>query len=208
MRRLAATVLFAASAASLPAQDLERPSGWRVRFDDGAKEADLRSWVDMPPGWHITTGPAGIFWNPGMTASGEFRVEMEVFLFDPGERREAFGLFFGGRNLEGPDQEYTYFLIRNGGQYIVKRREGAASPTLQPWTGHAAIRSYADRGDDSSVRNVLAVECGAERARFFVNDEEVTSLPRTGLCRAGTVGLRVNHGLNVHVSRLEVRPLR
>lgn len=209
MRRLGATVLLAAPAASLPAQDLERPDGWKVRFDqEGVTEADLEMWVEMPPGWHVTTGPAAIFWNPATTASGEFRVEMEVFLFDPGARREAFGLFFGGRDLEGDAQAYTYFLIRNGGQYIVKRREGRADPTIRPWASHDAILSYSDRGDDSSVKNVLAVECGAETVRFLVNGEEVAALPRSEVRVDGVVGLRVNHELNLHVSKLEVGPLR
>ena len=205
MRRLAATlVAILMSAGSLAAQQLRQPEGWKTRFDHAG---EVETWVDMPPGWHITTGPAGIFWNPQMTASGQFRLELEVFLFDPGAMREAFGLFFGGRDLEGPAQAYAYFLIRNGGQYILKRREGEAAPTIRPWTGHSAILSYADRGDASSVKNVLAVEVRAETVRFLVNGEEVASVPRSEVPADGTVGLRVNHMLNVHVSRLEVTPL-
>ena len=168
----------------------------------------MEMWVTMPPGWHITTGPAGIFWDPGVTGSGNFKAEMEVFLFDPGERREAFGIFFGGRDLEGAGQSYGYFLIRNGGEFIVKRRDGADSPTLVGWTGHPSVRSFADRGDDASVRNVLAVEAGAETVRFLVNGAEVTTLPRGDLPIDGVVGIRVNHALNRHISRLEVTPLR
>lgn len=192
----------------LAAQDLERPEDWLVRFDRaGSTEADLEQFVSMPPGWHITTGPAAIFWDPDGTASGEFKVEMEVFLFDPGRRREAFGLFVGGENLQADDQSYTYFLIRNGGQFILKRREGSQAPTVVPWTGHEAIRSYADRGDEASVRNVLAVEAGAETVRFLVNGEEVHSVPRAEIDVDGQVGLRVNHALNLHISRVEITPL-
>ncbi|GMV06333.1 MAG: hypothetical protein AMXMBFR53_26090 [Gemmatimonadota bacterium] len=205
LRALAALALFSSP---LHAQDLQRPEGWLARFDrEGSTEADMEMWVTMPPGWHITTGPAGIFWLPGTEASGAFRVEMEVFLFDPQERREAFGVFFGGRDLQGDAQAYTYFLLRDGGQFIVKRRSGAETPTVVPWTEHGAIRSYADRGDDASVRNVLTVEAGRDSIRFLVNGEEVTTLPRDGLPVDGTVGIRVNHALNLHVSRLEVTPL-
>lgn len=212
MRRLPllpALVLAALLAAPLPAQDLERPEGWKVRFDrPGASEADLEQFVEMPPGWHITTGPAGIFWDPDMDASGRYRLEMEVFLFDPRGRREAFGLFFGGRDLEGPDQAYSYFLVRDGGEYILKERRGDEAPTLRRWTSHSAIRSFADRqGGDSSVRNELVVEADTDTVRFLVNGEEVAALPRSELLVDGQVGIRVNHRLNLHVGRLEVAPL-
>lgn len=208
--------LVLAAALALPialpaaAQELERPSDWKVRFDrDGATEADLEQFVAMPPGWHITTGPAGIFWDPGMTASGDFRLEMDVFLFDPQGRREAFGLFFGGSDLEGPDQAYTYFLVRDGGEFIVKERAGSQAPTLRPWTPDEAVRSFAEReSGESSVLNRLVVEAGPETVRFVVNDEEVAEIPRAGVRVDGTVGVRVNHRLNLHVARLEVTPAR
>jgi hypothetical protein len=199
--------LLALLAAPLSGQDLERPEGWKVRFDrPGSSEADLEMFVSMPPGWHITTGPSAIFWDPSLEASGAYRLEMEVFLFDPEGRREAFGVFFGGHDLEGPDQAYTYFLIRDGGEFLIKRRQGADTPTLQGWAAHSAIRSFADRGDDASVKNVLAVEVDEENVRFAVNGSEVATLPRSEVDIDGTVGIRVNHRLNVHVSRLEVTP--
>lgn len=206
---LCSTLALGGVATPASAQNLERPDDWMTRFDDdGASEADLEMFVEMPPGWHVTTGPAGIFWSPSNTVSGDFRAELEVFLFDPEGRREAFGIFVGGRSLQEADQEYTYFLVRDGGQYIIKRREGRDAPTVRPWTNHAAIRAYADRGDDVSVKNVLAVEARGDTVRFLVNDTEVASLPRDELSVDGVFGFRVNHALNVHVSRLEATPLR
>jgi len=40
-----------------------------------------------------------------------------------------------------------------------------------------------------------------------VNGQEVATLPRADLAVDGVVGIRVNHALNLHVSRLEVTPL-
>lgn len=208
MRTLSALAAAVLLVAPLHAQDLQRPEGWLSRFDRaGSSEADMEMWVSMPPGWHITTGPAGIFWLPGTQGAGAFKAEMEVFLFDPQGRREAFGIFFGGRDLQGDGQSYSYFLLRDGGQFIVKRRSGADTPTLIPWTSHPSVRSFADRGDDASVKNVLTVEAGLETVRFLVNGQEVATLPRAELAVDGTVGIRVNHALNLHVSRLEVTPL-
>ncbi|MDZ7778879.1 MAG: hypothetical protein U5R14_02940 [Gemmatimonadota bacterium] len=202
---LSASVL---PATALSAQDFERPSDWRVRFDQpGATEEQLEQFVEMPPGWHVTSGPAGIYWHPEAEATGSFRVEMEVYLFDPGERREAFGIFIGGRNLDAQELAYTYFLIRNGGQFIVKHRDGSEAPTIEPWTGHEAILSYSERGDDASVRNVLTVEADDGTLRFLVNGREVWRGPRDDLAVDGAYGFRVNHGLNLHISRLEMTPL-
>jgi len=189
-------------------QDFERPADWKVRFDNpGATEADLEMFVEMPPGWHVTSGPAAIFWAPANTASGDFRAEMEVFLFDPQGRREAFGIFVGGENLEGPGQEYTYFLLRDGGQYIIKRREGSQAPTVRAWTDHEAINGYADRGDDASAKNVLTIEARGDTVTFLVNDAQVAQLRRSEVPVDGIYGFRVNHALNVHISRLETMPL-
>ena len=198
-------VTLVASPQIVQAQDLEHPEGWMTRFDHAdASEADLDMFVGMPPGWHVTTGPAGIFYHPDNTASGDFRIEMEVFLFDPGQRREAFGIFLGGSDLQGAGQTYTYFLIRNGGQYIIKRREGADAPTVQPWTGHNSILSYSDRGDDTSVKNVLMIEAEGDRVRFHVNGDRVEEMSRADVGVDGKYGFRVNHGLNLHISRLDV----
>lgn len=186
--------------------DLTPPPTWQVRLDQPDRgSVDDIYYVEMPPGWHITTGPAAIFWDPANVASGDFRIESEVYLFDPGQRREAFGIFFGGSNLNGPGQAYTYFLIREGGEFIVKDRNGDEAPTLVPWTAHDAIASFATRPDgDDTAKNVLAVEARGDTVHFFVNGVEVASLPRTEVRTDGQVGLRVNHSLNLHFSTLEV----
>lgn len=201
--------LTAAVASGTSAQNQERPEGWNVRFDDPSRsEADLEMFTDMPPGWHVTSGPAAVYWGPEMEASGDFRVEMEVFLFDPGPRLEAFGVFVGGREMEGDAIEYSYFLLRNGGEFIVKRREGPEAPTVLPWTAHPAVLAFEDREEGgATVKNVLVVEAQGETVRFLVNDAEVASLPREQFATDGTYGFRVNHGLNLHISRLEASPL-
>lgn len=220
MMKKAATLLFAPALAALvlastalvappAAAQTERPEGWSVRFDDpDATEDDLRMFVTMPPGWHVLSGPAAVYWGPDMEASGDFRVELEAHLFDPGQRREAFGIFVGGQDMEGDGFEYSYFLIRNGGEFIVKRREGPETPTVLPWTAHSAILSFDDREEGgSSVANVLVVEARGETVRFFVNDAEVASLSRDEFATDGVFGFRINHGLNVHIEKMEASPL-
>ena len=203
---LSAPVLISPQSVVAQEDGLTPPPTWQVRLDrpDRGSVDDIR-YVDMPPGWHITTGPAAIFWDPANTAAGNFRIESEVYLFDPGQRREAFGIFFGGSDLQDPEQAYTYFLIREGGEFIVKERQGSETSTLIPWTALEAIASYATRPEAAeTAKNVLVVDAEGDTIRFFVNGVEVASLPRDGIRTDGTVGLRVNHNLNLHFSTLEV----
>jgi len=179
-----------------------------VRADRPGDDLSEIAFEAIASGYHVTTGPAAIFWREDDEAAGRYQVELDVYLFDPAGRREAFGLFLGGRDLEGPGQGYTYFLIRDGGQFLVKERDGAETPTLVQWTTHPAISGWNDRREEeSSVLNRLRVEADEEEIRFYANDVELTSIAR-GSRGEGIAGMRVNHGLNLHVTRLAVSPLQ
>ena len=194
------------------------PEGWTVRLDDAAGHAahgtaapaagpsttDI-SFVAMPPGWHITTGPSAILYQAAQKASGAYTLRSQIFLFDPGTRQEAFGVLLGGRNLDGPQQAYTYFVIRRTGEFLVRRRTGAATVTVKEWTANAAIRKFEDRAaGKSSVLNVLEVKVAPDATAFVVNGAEVARVPSKDIETDGIVGLRVNHELNLHVSALEI----
>lgn len=201
MRLATAALMLLGAGPGLPAQELERPSDWQVRFDQpGVRDSSLY-FVTMTPGWHITTGPAGILYNPAHSASGEYKIKSEIFLF-PGDRREGFGVFLGGRNLTDDDQSYLYFLIRKDGQYLIKRRAGAKISTFKPWTAHSAIVQH--DGGEGTAKNVLEIEVGRSEIGFIINGVKVTAVPRAKLETDGVVGLRVNHHLNLHVSELTI----
>lgn len=201
------TLLLTTARLAAQEPELTWPDGWTHRFDREGSAPDELYFVGMPPGFHVTTGPAAILYHPDSTAAGDFRLESETFLFDPGERREAYGVFFGGRNLDGDEVAYTYFLLRRTGEFLVKRRMGGETETVVPWTAHPAILAWEDRAEDAATaRNVLAVEARGAELRFLVNDQEVASIPRDEVDVDGIVGFRVNHGLNVHITSLQVTP--
>ncbi|MDE2677501.1 MAG: hypothetical protein F4087_10285 [Gemmatimonadetes bacterium] len=204
---LATAALAVAGGVPAQAQEGPFPEGWEVRFDrEGSSMDDLR-FETMPPGMHITTGPAMIAYHPDSVVTGDFRIESETFLFDPGRRREAFGFFVGGSDLQGPNQRYTYFLVREGGEFLVKTRSGTETALVQDWTAHAAIVAYATKPDDASTaKNVLVLEAEGDDLRFSINGEQVWSGSRQGLEIDGIFGLRVNHGIDIHVTTIMRSP--
>ncbi len=184
-------------------EETQRPADWVVRFDKANASEDALYFVAMEPGWHITTGPAGIFYDPALTAVDEYRVESEIFLFDPkGRHREAYGIFIGGVDLESSDRRYVYFLIRNDGSYLIKERVGSGTAQLVGWTRDDSIKLHT--GAEDPVVNTLAIVVRDDQLTFMINGREVTHLARGELNVNGVVGLRVNHSLNLHVSKLDV----
>jgi hypothetical protein len=53
---------------------------------------------------------------------------------------------------------------------------------------------------------VISVAAAADTVRFSVNGQHVASYPRDHMKADGIVGVRVNHGLNLHFSKLDVKP--
>ena len=203
MRAAALALSLSLLAPTLHAQEQEfhRPNDWTVRFDRAGTPDSAIYFVSMPPGCHITTGPAAVLYDRARVAHGEYRVESEIYLF-PIERLEAFGVFLGGSDLGGPAQAYTYFLIRKDGKFLIKERSGSDTRVIHPWTEHAAIVKH--EGQEGRTKNLLAVDVGPDMVDFYVNDEKVASLPRSDVKTDGIVGLRVNHGLNIHVTSLDI----
>lgn len=180
------------------------PDGWLMRFDRAAATADMVSFSTMDPGWHATTGRAGsgIFWQPDMATAGDFAARTKIHLMKPAEHAEAFGLFLGGRDLGAEGQAYVYFLVRQNGQFLIKRRNGSETETLVDWTAHEAVPTASA---DGSTAYTLSVDVGADQVVFGVNGATVHTLPKAELDTDGIVGVRINHMLDVHVEELVAR---
>lgn len=187
------------------------PEGWEWRFDKASAEVTVGSdaesadifFVNMTPGWHITTGPAGIYYHPKNSATGDFAIESKIYLFDTkGRNREAFGLFLGGENLKGEDQSYVYFLLRNTGEYLIKKRTGSETSTIKGWTKTDAMNMFTEE-TESSAENDFQVKVSGNELTFFLNGTTLTTVEKGNLNTDGIYGFRVNHSINLHISSLE-----
>jgi hypothetical protein len=62
-------------------------------------------------------------------------------------------------------------------------------------------------GTEGTVKNTISVAAAADSVRFSVNGKPVASYPRDHMKADGIVGVRVNHGLNLHFSKVEIGKL-
>jgi hypothetical protein len=188
---------------SVRVQAAPLPAGWTVRLDDKETRysaADTR-FVSMGAGYHVTSGPAALYYNPAYEATGVYTASATFRQTKAPTHPEAYGLFIGGTELVSPNQQYLYFLVRGDGKYFVAHRAGTEVHRIVPWTENAAIVKQDANG---VATNALAVQVTADSLHFLVNGTRVQSLAKN-FNTDGQVGLRVNHNLDVHVGSFEVK---
>ncbi len=176
------------------------PAGWHVRPDRPDVRPDQVRLVAMGEGYHAATAQAAVFYDPTRLAQGSYRAQATFTQTAPTMHPEAYGLLFGGHDLENSRESYLYFVIRQDGEYLIKHRSGSELHTLVDWTPSPAIRVGA--------ANQLQVDVRQDDVRFLVNGQLVTALRRDARFPTdGIVGLRINHQLDVHVAGFGLEPL-
>jgi len=202
-RRIALAVLTLSALTPLFAQ---APKGWKMRVDRSTEASDPDApgdikFVTQGSGFQATNPSAAVYWNPANTASGNYTVKGTFTLLKPSDHVNYYGLVFGGKSLEGADQQYLYFVVAQNGTWLIKRRDGAQSPTVMAKTPNDAVKKP---GDDGKSVNALEVRVGADKLDFVVNGTIVHSMPKGDLKTDGIWGARVNHRLEVQIDNLGV----
>jgi hypothetical protein len=217
MRRILFALALTAMAAPLAAQGHNHdpdhaaagggalPAGWHARTDRAEAQLSDVHFMAMGGGYHVTTGPAVLLWNPANSPTGEFSAHATFNQTKAPMHPEAYGLFIAGSNLEGTAPEYMYFLVRGDGKYMVRHRASNGDlHTITDWTDNAAIHKQNEQGVAS---NALTVEGGPWGVRYLINGTRVAEWLKADvpyLTTAGQVGMRVNHNLDLHVSDFAV----
>jgi hypothetical protein len=195
IRKATATAFFflLLLAGSLAAQT---PAELKLRIDrsTSATDPDDGSPVrisEASRGFQVTTGPAAAVWNPANTATGRYTLKGTFTLQGLSSHPNYYGLIFGGRELDGANQTYLYFMVAQDGTYMIKSRQGTGTRELRGATAHAAVVKPNSAG--KSV-NALEVQVGAEEVSFLVNGTQVHAMPKNQLAATdGVWGVRVNH---------------
>lgn len=180
-------------------------AGWTVKFDEKDAATTPGRFVLQPDGsMDVSQGPNADVWSPALTASGNYRLSVDVTHLDSGLHAHGAGLLFGGRDRGTPNEQYGYFLVRGDRCFLLKRRHGENTFDVAPWDEHTAVAAEDEAG---VTRNRLTVEAGATDVRFLVNGIEVHRTPRKGFPTDGAIGYRLVHDLRVRFGKLELEPL-
>jgi hypothetical protein len=206
MKRCLVMFLALAAAAALSAQS---PKGWLVRADRSTSALDPDAagaikFMATGSGFHAINPQAAVYWNPANTVSGNYSLKGTFTLLRPSSHVNYYGLVFGGSNLEGPQQNYIYFVVAQDGTWLIKRRDGDTS--TRDVAGRT--RNEAVKRPDASGKstNALEVRVAADKVDYLVNGAVVHTTPKSGPTAKtdGVYGIRVNHVLEVQIDGFAV----
>jgi hypothetical protein len=207
--RIASIALLACVAVLTIQVAAQVPAGWSVRVDRSTSASDPDNtpnlkFATMGKGFHVTSGPAGVFWNPANTTTGDFTASATFILTKPSGHTNYYGLVIGGADLGAATQNYIYFLVGQDGAFMVKHRAGDQVHDVKAATPNDAVRKP---GADGRSTNALEVRVAGNTVSYVVNGTVVHTTPKTGMTAKtdGIVGIRVNHQLDVHIDGFTVK---
>ena len=179
----------------------QAPKGWMVRADRSMSATDPDAagaikFMAMGSGFHAMNPQAAVYWNPANTTTGNYTLKGTFTLMAPSGHTNYYGLVFGGAELEGAAQTYTYFLVAQDGTWLVKHRTGAATENVVAKTANDAVKKPDASGKST---NALEVRVAADKIDYVVNGTVVHSMPKAGTKTDGIAGIRVNHMLEVMI---------
>jgi hypothetical protein len=174
------------------------PPGWNVRPDRGT--ADQINFTETGNVFHFTMGSAGTFYRADWNKTGDRKFSARLTQLKAPSHPISYGLMIGGSDLGGPNQTYSYFLVRNQGEFFIANKDGNARPTtVVEWTPNDAI---AKQGADGRQTNTLGIQVQGDNVIFMVNGKEVTRLPKSKIHTDGMYGFRIGHNLDVDVDQV------
>jgi hypothetical protein len=204
---LATTLLMAMPLSAQERMDADRAiegggvlaEGWMARTDRGQNFDNVR-FTDNNGTLEISVGPAIVAFRDEFMASGDYTVSASIEQLSSKGHAHGTGLIVGGHDLLGPDQVYTYFLVRGDGSYIIKTRTGDTTEEVMPWTEHEAI----DLGELGKTTNELSIQVMGADMIFSINGQEVHRAAKADLYHDGIYGIRLNHNLEMKISGLSM----
>jgi len=185
--------------------------GWTGKADAG--EVSDSKFVAEGNSFHITTGPAATYWNPAMTAQGDYTVKAtftEPKYMNLNTHPHPYGIMIAGNDLGTPQQSYLYCAAYGSGTFIV-RGFGPEPFQMNGRRGepNAAVHKAAAPGEPVTQEIAMSVKGG--KVTCSINGTEVASYDKSAVVTAGKLkstdgvyGLRLAHNTDVIVSGFAV----
>ena len=205
-----ALLIAVAAVLAIPAA-VHVQSGFKVRIDGQSASAvegnATLKFSPMGKGFHLSGGPGAIIWNPANTVKGIYAVRGTFTTTKPGAAITDYGLFFGGRDLEGtPD--YVYFTIAQDGAFTVRHRLGTEIHEIDK-SLHFMIKKPDASGKST---NTLEVQIAPTAVSYLINGAVVHATPTRpgtnsyteGEKVNGAAGIRIDNPIELQVDAFEV----
>ena len=208
MKRYLALALAISTIAAATVSAQSSTAGWKQRIDRSTQATDPDpagdvKFMAMGGGFHTANPQAAIFWNPKNTATGNYTLKATFAQNQRSSHPNYLGLIFGGKDLDGANQSYTYFTVAQNGTYLIKQRNGEMTKDIKGYTPNDAVKRPDATG--KSV-NALEVRVAGDTVSYVVNGTVVHTSPKSELgATDGIVGFRVNHVTEVQVDGFEVQ---
>jgi hypothetical protein len=214
-------ILAAFTISALPAaqgQDADRKvagggvtvKGWQGKADTGNKQGLTVNDSKFAPegsGYRLTTGPAGIFWNPANTMKGDYTVS--ATFQEPKQsynHPHPFGVLIGGSQLETDTPSMLYCVAYRDGTFLVRQFVSGKVSTLSRKTAHEKVAKAA--GPEAEVTQQVGWTVKGDRAECTINGAVVwggTKADVGGASFDGVTGIRVSHNSDALVSNFSAK---
>jgi hypothetical protein len=156
----------------------------------------------------VTTGPAGVYWNPANAAKGDFTVKAT---FKEAKQTynhpHPFGVFIGGRGLETDAPSMLYCIAYRDGNFTVRQFVDGKPSQVVRRTAHEKVAKAA--GPDAEVTQEVALTVKGSRVECSINGAVVWGADKSeipGLTTTdGLTGIRVSHNSDALVTDFGVK---
>lgn len=192
--------------------------GWTGKIDAGeqrqGKTLNDAKFAKDGSGFHVITGPAVTYWNPGDRATGNYTVKAtfdEPKYMNLNSHPHPYGIVIAG-NAMGTDKEsYLYCAAYGNGTFIV-RGFGPEPFQMNSRRGEANAAVHKAAGVGQPVKQEIAmsvkgghVECSINGAVVATYDKSAVVTPGKLASTDGVYGLRFAHNTEVVVTGFSVQ---
>ena len=176
------------------------PDGWKARLDDATtKDTGTVQVENDAVVFH--GGPGGIYYKPGDKAEKDYTVIAAFTQATTLPAPQPYGLFVSGADLDKDTHRYTAFLVRQDGKFQIVSVNAGKQTVLADWRPAKAMVEL----KGVKPTNTLEVRALQDAVHFLIGDQEVHQLPRARVGQDGVAGVRLGPGLNVQVTKLDVK---
>ena len=188
--------------------------GWTGRVDSGNRQGLAITDSKLAPegsSMRLMTGAAALYWNPANVGKGDFSVKAT---FDeakqPYNHPHPYGVFIGGKGLDGDQPQALYCAAYRSGNYIVRGFSGGKPfGIVQKPTPNDAIAKGAA---DAPVKQEVVMRVSGDKVECTVNGASVWSATKADVTGAGKLdstdgvtGIRVSHNSDAVVTGFGIK---